>query len=179
MSGSSSTAARSTGNSVETLAKQGNCPYLVRMSLISRLNPKAGIADFWSEFRRPNPYRWPILGVSMMITFGLMAWITQDEAVGPPVPMEVTYITTFREGRSDDEIIEGNVAAQKREDELERILAEREERKKEIYRALGRAAGMDVERIEREAAEEAARVEAEAARERARILGRATAEESE
>jgi len=149
------------------------------MSLISRLNPKEGITDFWSEFSRPNPYRWPILGVSMTITFGLMAWITQDDAVGPPVAMEVTYITTFREGRSDAEIIEGNLANQRRKEELERILAEREERKKAIYRALGRAAGMDVERIEREAAEEAAQVEAEAARERARIMGRAVAAENE
>lgn len=149
------------------------------MSLISRLNPKEGISDFWSEFTRPNPYRWPILGVSIMITTGLMAWITQDDAVGPPVPLEVTYITSFAEGRSDEEIMEGNIAEQKRKEELERILAEREERKKAIYRALGRAAGMDVEKIEREAAEEAAQVEAETARERARIMGRISTEEAE
>jgi len=161
------------------LAKRADCPYLSAMSLISRLNPKDGISDFWSEFRRPNPYRWPILGVSMMITTGLMAWITQDDAVGPPIPLEVTYITTFADGRSDDEIMEGNLAEQRRKEELERILAEREERKKEIYRALGRAAGMDVERIEREAAEEAAQVEAQAARERARIIQRAGAQDGE
>lgn len=145
------------------------------MSLISRLNPKEGVADFWSEFRRPNPYRWPILGVSILITTGLMAWITQDDAVGPPIPYEVEYITTFAEDRTQEEIIEGNIANQREKDELERILAEREERKKAIYRALGRAAGMDVEKIEREAAEEARRVREEAERERRRIMERAVA----
>ena len=136
------------------------------MSLISRLNPKEGIADFWSEFTRPNPYRWPILAVSIGITTGLMLWITQDNVVGPPVPYEVDYITTFQDGRSEAAIMAENEANQRRKDELERILAEREERKKELYRALGRAAGMDVEAIEREAAQDAARVQDEAARER-------------
>ncbi len=136
------------------------------MSLFKRLNPKEGVSDFVSEFRRPNPYRWPILGTSMVITFGLMAWITQYNVVGDPVPYEVDYITTFREGRTDDEILQENLANQRRKDDLERILAEREERKKELYRALGRAAGMDVEKIEREAAEDAARVQDAAARER-------------
>ncbi len=136
------------------------------MSFISRLNPKEGVADFWSEFRRPNPYRWPILFVSMMITGGLMLWITQDKVVGPPVPYEVDYITSFEEGRTEQEILAENEANQRRKDELARILAEREERKKELYRALGRAAGMDVEKIEREAAEDAARVQDDAARER-------------
>ncbi|MGB7406955.1 MAG: hypothetical protein WA908_00475 [Pontixanthobacter sp.] len=139
------------------------------MSLLNRLNPKEGITDFWSEFRRPNPYRWPILAVSILITSSLMLFFTKDSAVGPPVPYEVEYITTFRDGRSPEEIRQENLANQRRKDELERILAEREERKKELYRALGRAAGMDVEKIEREAAEDAARVEDEAARERERL----------
>ncbi|MGB3740022.1 MAG: hypothetical protein WA948_11820 [Pontixanthobacter sp.] len=145
------------------------------MSLISRLNPKEGITDFWSEFTRPNPYRWPILAVSIGITTGLMIWITQDNVVGEPVPYEVEYITTFQEGRSEDAILAENEANQRRKDELERILAAREERKKELYRALGRAAGMDVDKIEREAAQDAARVQEEAARER-RVLseGRGT-----
>lgn len=148
------------------------------MGILSRLNPKEGITDFWSEFRRPNPHRWPILAVSMMITTGLFAWITQDEAIGDPIPYEVDYITTFSADRTDEEIIAGNIANQQRKDELERILAEREERKKELYRALGRAAGMDVEKIEREAAEDAARVQAEAARKRREISERAVAQEA-
>lgn len=149
------------------------------MSFFSRLNPKEGVADFISEFSRPNPHRWPILGVSILITTGLMFWITQDEAIGPPVPYEVTYITSFAPDRTTEEIVAGNIANQNRKDELERILAEREERKKEIYRALGRAAGMDVAKIEREAAEEAARAEAKAAAERQRIMDQAGAADTE
>lgn len=149
------------------------------MSFLSRFNPKDGISDFWNEFTRPNPHRWPILGVSVLITTGLFAWITQDKVVGDPIPYEVEFITSFSPDRSKEEIVAGNIANQQRKDELERILAEREERKKEIYRALGRAAGMDVEKIEREAAEEAARVEAEAARKRREITERAVAQDTE
>ena len=149
------------------------------MSFLSRFNPKDGIVDFWGEFSRPNPHRWPVLLVSILITTGLFTWITQDKVVGDPIPYKVEYITSFSPDRSEDEIVEGNIANQQRKDELERILAEREERKRELYRALGRAAGMDVERIEREAAEEAAQVQAEAARKRREITERAVAQSAE
>jgi len=34
--------------------------------LPSRFNPTGGIADFWNEIRRPQPYRWPILLASIL-----------------------------------------------------------------------------------------------------------------
>lgn len=48
--------------------------------MIQRLNPGPGIADFWAEFKRPNPYRWPILGGSAALTAALMYLLT-DHAV--------------------------------------------------------------------------------------------------
>jgi hypothetical protein len=142
------------------------------MSLISRLNPKTGAVDFWSEFTKPNPHRWPILGVSMLMTTALLYFIVQEEVVGPPVAPTVTYITSFKPDRSDDEIIESNKKYQLLKDEREAYFEAREERKKEIYRALARASGMDPRKIEREAAQQLAREDAEAARMRAVALGR-------
>ena len=46
------------------------------MRMIQRLNPGPGIADFWTEFKRPNPYRWPVLGGSVVLTAAQMYLLT-------------------------------------------------------------------------------------------------------
>lgn len=50
------------------------------MRRLQRLNPGPGIVDFWTEFKRPNPYRWPILAASMLLTGSLLFLLT-DRAV--------------------------------------------------------------------------------------------------
>ena len=50
------------------------------MRIVQRLNPAPGIADFWAEFKRPNPYRWPVLAGSAVLTGSLMFMLT-DHAV--------------------------------------------------------------------------------------------------
>ena len=147
------------------------------MSLIERLNPAEGIADFWQEFKKPTPYRWPILAVSMLMTGALMFLIIREEVVGPPVPLEVTYITSFEPGRSDEEIIASNEENQLRKEARQALIDANEERKKDIYRALARASGMDPDEIERKAAEERAVEEAaEAKRREEAAAGRAAQE---
>ena len=136
------------------------------MRLMNRLNPVGGMTDFWAEFRRPNPYRWPILAASLLMTGTLLAWVTQEDYFVPPAPPKVTYITTFAEGRTDEEIRRSNIENQRRKDQAAAELAAREERKKELYRALGRATGLDVDRMEAEARAEQER---EAAAEKARM----------
>lgn len=142
------------------------------MGFFSRLNPKEGVSDFVHEFSRPNPYRWRILAVSGLMTFTLIFMFTQEGVKGPPPPPEVTYITSFAADRSDAEILAGNIANQRRKDQLEVILAEREERKRELYRTLGEVSGMDVEEIERQGALERQAEAEEAQRIRDVMLGR-------
>ena len=127
------------------------------MRLMSRMNPVGGVTDFWEEFRRPNPYRWPVLAASLVMTGTLLAWVTQEDYFVPPAPPQVTYITTFAEGRTDEEIRRSNIENQRRKDQMAAELAAREERRKELYRALGRATGIDVDRMEAEAKAEEAR----------------------
>ena len=50
------------------------------MRRLQRLNPGPGLADFWTEFKRPNPYRWPILATSALLTGSLLFLLT-DRAV--------------------------------------------------------------------------------------------------
>lgn len=133
------------------------------MGILSRFNPAPGVKDFWHEFSRPNPYRWPILGVSTLMTFTLLYAFTQERVIVQPAPPDVTYISTFAEGRTDEEIVASNIENQRRKEQLAAEQAERDERVREIYKSLGRATGLDVDAMEREAAEERAREEAAAA----------------
>lgn len=132
--------------------------------LPSRFNPSAGIADFWNEIRRPQPYRWPILGLSIMPVAGMLYWGMNSTVYGEPERPTIEYITTLDEARTDAEIAAENLANQ----ELKDLRAAEEERiaeaKRDMYKALGRATGMDVDAIERKAAAERAAEEAAATR---------------
>ena len=132
------------------------------MSYWRNISPSGAIGDFVREFTRPNPYRWPIIGVSLAATFTLFSVMWNEGGEGPPPRPDVTYITTFAPGRTNAEIIASNEANQRRKDEEAAQQAARDERVKNIYRTLGRVSGMDVDKIEREAAaeqEEAKRAE--------------------
>lgn len=149
------------------------------MRLISRLNPAEGVGDFWAYIRRPQPYRWPILGLSILMTGTLLFWVVRERYYLPPERPQITYITSFAPNRTDEEIIASNIANEARKDALAAEQAEREEIRREIYRTLGRATGMDVEKIEREAAEQRAREEAAEKARREAMIGESIAEPAE
>jgi hypothetical protein len=117
----------------------------------SRFNPGPGLADFWREFRKPNPYRWPILAASMVPVGLILAWATSQTHYKEPARPSITYITTFAEDRTIDEIIASNLENQEIKELREAKRAEIARRKRDMYKALGAAAGMDVDKIEREA----------------------------
>ena len=131
----------------------------------SRFNPAPGAKDFWNEIRKPNPYRWPILFVSCLPLALIFYWLSGETVYKTPERPRITYITTYEEGRSDEEIIASNLANQEVKELREEAQADLEERKREIYKALGSGIGMDVEEIERRGEERRA---AEAAAEEAR-----------
>lgn len=124
------------------------------MSFWRNISPSGAIGDFVHEFRRPTPYRWPIIAASVICTVTIFSAMWGPTQYAPPRPPEVTYITTFAPGRTDAEIIASNVANQKEQNKLAAEQAARDERVKDMYRTLGRMSGMDVDKIEREAAAE-------------------------
>ncbi len=151
------------------------------MRIMSRYNPIGGVSDFWDYIRRPVPYRWPILAVSCASTFGLLYAFVQESVFVPPEPPKVVFISTFAEGRSDAEIRQSNIANQRRKEALEAERAALREKKVDAYKALGRATGLDVDTMARQAAVENAR-EAAAAEARRRELytaGQAVADRGE
>ncbi|GAB4475701.1 hypothetical protein [Erythrobacter tepidarius] len=136
----------------------------------SRFNPVPGFVDLWNELRRPRPYRWPILALSVVPAALILYWASSQVEYKAPERPTIDYITSFDPARTDAEIIASNLANQEvknlRQAEEERIAG----RKRELYKALGAAAGMDVEEIERKAEARRAAEEAAEQRRRAELL---------
>ena len=118
------------------------------MKFWNRISPKRAVDDFAGHWQQPTPYRWQIMGVSIAATFAvLMVFVPKSERAPPRRP-DVTYISTWSPNRSQAEIIASNRANQVRKDEIAARRAAIEERKKEMYRALGRATFVDVDAME-------------------------------
>jgi predicted transcriptional regulator len=128
-----------------------------------RFSPRGGFEDFLAYWRQPTPYRWQILGVSVALTFTVMVLFIPESQRAEPRRPDVTYISTFEPGRTDAEIMASNLENQERQNELQAQREALEERKKELYRRLGRATGIDVDAMEEQIAREQAAEQAAAA----------------
>jgi hypothetical protein len=145
------------------------------MRYMHRFSPSvaaSALGDLLAYWRQPTPYRWQILGLSVGLTFALMVLFIPESQRIEPRPPEVTLISTFEAGRSDAEIMASNRENQKRQDELRALREAAAERKREAYKALGRASGFDVEAMERQIERDRAAEEAAEAR-RTRAAGAA------
>lgn len=121
-----------------------------------QISPWRAAKDFAGAWDQPTPYRWHILALAGAITFAMFFLLIPKSTRIPPARPEITWITTFAEGRTEGEIIASNCANQAFKDELESRLAERAELRKEMYKQLGRATFIDVDAIEAEAEAERA-----------------------
>lgn len=149
------------------------------MSFFKRFNPVPGVKDFWHEFRRPNPHRWPVLAASMAITGTIFYAFASERTYIPPASPEVTYITSYSPDRTDEEIVASNIANQQRQDALAARQREREELRRSMYRELGRATGIDVDTIEAQAEAERAQEAAQEQQRQAELMGRTGADSAE
>ena len=108
-------------------------------------------ADLITFLRTPRQHRWLLVILACAPPAFIVLLFNLDvlEITRPGEP-EVIYIESWPADRSIKDIVTSNLARQKIEDEQEAKI-------REAYKALGRASGMDVDRIEREA--DAARAE--------------------
>ncbi|MEM7781371.1 MAG: hypothetical protein AAF697_13360 [Pseudomonadota bacterium] len=138
----------------------------------SRFNPAPGVLDFWTEFKKPNPWRWPILAVSML-PFGLIfVWLSSETVYTAPERPQITYVTTYEPGRTDEEIIASNIANQEVKELREAQQEALEQRKRDLYKALGAATGMDVEEADRRGEEARAAAAAQEQQRLDELMGR-------
>jgi hypothetical protein len=123
---------------------------MIRTSYWRNVSPKGAIGDLVHEWRRPNPYRWRILAVSVLATLTLGAILMPPSVRAPPPKPEITYISTLAPNRSDAQIVAENRENQKVQDAVRALDAERAARRKEFFRTLGRASGFDVDKLEKQ-----------------------------
>lgn len=121
-----------------------------------KVNPRGAIADFRSVYEQAGTNRWRFAAAAAAMTIAVFSVMWQEGAVGLPRPPEVTYITSWPADRTDAEIVASNKANQRRKEQLAAEQAARDAEVREMYKALGRASGMDVEAIERRAEAERA-----------------------
>ena len=93
------------------------------MSFWRRISPRRAVEDFAEEWRRPQPYRWRALGLAVAATFALMVILIPESQRAEPARPNVTYITSWRADRTDEEIIASNLENQRRQEDLAAIQA--------------------------------------------------------
>ena len=128
------------------------------------VQPAGAIADFAAVWRATGARRWPFVALAFTATLCVFSLIAREGWRGPPPKPKIIYINSWTADRSDAEIETTNIANQKLQDRLAALQAKRDEKVKEIYRALGRASGMNVDAIERQARADAAAEKAAEAR---------------
>jgi hypothetical protein len=124
--------------------------------------PVGAIADLRAVYVQAGRNRWWFLGLAALTTFGIFSVMVAQEWKKPRPKPEITYITSWPEHRTDAEtkaFIEEN---QRRKEAREDQLAKASKAERDIYKALGKMSGMDVEAIERKADAERAKEEAAA-----------------
>lgn len=127
------------------------------MSFIQKVNPTGAIGDFLTVWRGAGRSRYILLAAACIPTFCLIFLFYNDmKAKSVPPPPEIIYVESWPADRSMEEILADQA-------EREKLRQAERERVRENYKALGRAVGMDVERIEREAEAERAAAERAAA----------------
>lgn len=132
--------------------------------IVRRLNPISALGDLGEQLSTPYPHRFKIILAALAVTGTLFSLIWQEGGAGLPRPPQIVYIESFAPGRSNAEIVAGNIVATKAGRAEEAEEAAGEERVRQMYKTLGRVSGMDVEKIEAKAkAERAADAAAKAA----------------
>ena len=115
------------------------------MSFFKDISPRRAVADLIAFLRADRPYKWFLLVASCVPPILIYLTIAMDfKALNVAPPPTVTYFESWPLDRS---IEESKAAIAARQIQKDAML----EAQRQRYKAMGRASGMDVERIEREA----------------------------
>ena len=117
----------------------------------NNVQPVGAIADLRTVYQQAGRHRWRFMLAALATTGGIFFMMAQESWKMPPARPTVTFINSWTGERSDAEIRASNIANQKRKDLAEAEQKARDEQVKGVYRALGKASGMDVEAIEKQA----------------------------
>ena len=121
-------------------------------SFLKNIRPGGAIADFRAVYRDAGPNRWRYILLAALCTFGtfgIMA-VTQNWKGERKLP-EVTYINSWPADRTAAETKAFILANQKKKEAQEAREAAYAKDAQDMWMAVGRASGIDVERIKQQA----------------------------
>jgi hypothetical protein len=129
---------------------------LTKNTYWKNVNPTGAVSDLFSVVRDAGPNRWRI-GLAAAATTLFLFWLLTHDSwrAAPPRP-KIIYINSWPASRTMAETKAFIEANQKWNDERAAEQAKSEEETRQMYKALGRATGIDVDKIEREAKADAA-----------------------
>lgn len=81
--------------------------YMSAMAIFPRpASPKSALSDLWAYFRENRPHKWPLLGLSIAITY-VIIWVFVVDANTNTMPTrnKIIYIQSWDANRSDAAII--------------------------------------------------------------------------
>lgn len=137
------------------------------MSIWKNINPTGAIGDFIAVWRDAGRMRWRFVLLAVGVSGTLFSLVVREEERIEQRPPEINYITSWRADRGEAEILRSNAVNHRRQVLLAAEQAKRDLEVKNIYKAIGRASGMDVDAIDRRAKADQAASAAAAAKDSA------------
>ena len=133
-------------------------------SFLRNIRPGGAIADFRTVYRDAGPNRWRYVLLAALCTvgtFGIMV-VTQNWKSERKLP-KITYINSWPADRTEAETKEFILANQKRKEAEAAREAAYAKDAQDMWMAVGRASGIDVERIKQQSEADKAAEQAKAA----------------
>jgi len=141
------------------------------------VSPTGAVGDLVTVFREAGSGRWRNSLLAGAITFGLFSIMaTQSWKKERQLP-DVTYINSWPLDRSDEETRAFILKSQKEKEAREAQQAAADAEAQKLWMAVGKASGMDVDRIKAEADADKAKEKAKADAEARKALEQAKVEQ--
>ncbi len=132
------------------------------MSFMRNINPVGALADLRTVYQDAGPGRWRYALLAALCTFGTFGIMATQNWVGERRLPEITYINSWPADRTEAETKAFIAANQKKKDAREKEQAASDAEARKLWMAVGKASGMDVDAIKRQAEVDAAAAKAKA-----------------
>lgn len=142
------------------------------MSFLRHVKPAGAIADFRQVFRDAGPNRWWIALLAALTTGAVFSIMVNQSWKKQRTLPEVTYIRSWPVDRTEAETKAFIAENEKRKEQRQKLEAQQAAEGQKLWMSVGRATGLDVDKMKRDADAEKAAADAKAKAEADALLQR-------
>lgn len=146
------------------------------MSFLRHVKPAGAIADFRQVFRDAGKNRWWIALLAALTTAAVFSIMVNQSWKKQRTLPEVTYINSWPADRTEAETKAFIAENQKRKEARQQLEARADAEGQQLWMSVGRATGLDVDKMKRDADAEKAAADAKAKADAEAVLQRSAAE---